>query len=295
MKEEDKSFRTIVQIPKWEKTMHKDQRFVMLGSCFAQNIGELFQSYGLDVCYNPLGVTYNPLSIAIQVKQALTGGSDVPVFRADDNVWRCWWANTLVFATQENTLREKVGQTFQRLGDALRNADYLFLTLGTNVYYRLREESIIVANCHKQPHALFEELAIDTETCTSTLCNMMNLLIEECPKLHVVFTVSPYRYKKYSFHGSQLAKATLLLSIDKVCKLYPTKASYFPAYELLLDDLRDYRFYAEDMIHPSSVAVDYIWQRMVECCMDKEMQDYLEKYEPIRRKQMHRPNIINNV
>ena len=269
--------------------MHKDQQFVLLGSCFAQNIGERFQSYGLDVVCNPLGVTYNPESIAIQVKQALKGESDLPIFQTPDQEWHCWLTNTLIGDTNEKRLRKTIQDRFSNLGDALRKADFLFLTLGTNVCYRLNENGLIVTNCHKQPDALFEEVTLDVEACQNTLCSTMELLLEECPKLKIVFTVSPFRYKKYGFHGSQLAKATLLLSVDKVCKLYPEKANYFPAYELLLDDLRDYRFYAEDMIHPSPVAVNYIWQKMVESCMDKDMQQYLEEYEPIRRARMHRP------
>ena len=104
----------------------------------------------------------------------------------------------------------------------------------------------------------------------------------------MIFTVSPYRYKKYGFHESQLSKAALLLAVDEACKRYPEKASYFPAYEILLDELRDYRFYADDMIHPSPFAVDYIWRRLVENCMDNEMQQYLKDYESIRKAKGHK-------
>ena len=127
-----------------------------------------------------------------------------------------------------------------------------------------------VTNCHKVPDRHFEEVTLSLETCTDILQGMMELLQKECPKLQVVFTVSPYRYKKYGFHGSQLAKATLLLAVDEICKRFPKKAGYFPAYEILLDELRDYSFYAEDMIHPAPNAVDHIWKRFTENCMSKE-------------------------
>ena len=288
MKVEETSFRTIVEVPKWTKPMHKDQRFVLLGSCFAQNIGEKFQSYGLNAVCNPLGVTYNPESIAIQVKHALTGESELPIFQTNDQEWHCWLANTLIGDTDENRLREMLRNKFSELGDALRKADFLFLTFGTNVCYRLKENGLIVTNCHKMPSRLFEEVKLDAESCFNITRELLDLLTLKCPTTHVIFTISPYRYRKYGFHGSQLAKATLLLAVDKICQLFPKKASYFPAYELLLDDLRDYRFYADDMIHPSPVAVNYIWQKMVENCMDKEMQQYLEDYEPILRAQRHR-------
>lgn len=292
MKVEDKAFRTIVDVPKWANPMRPQHRFVLLGSCFAQNIGEQFQSYGLDAVCNPLGVTYNPESIALQIEHALTAPSPndwTETIFQHDGKWQCWWAGTLINDTEEGSLRKTIEDTFSKLGEALRKADFLFLTLGTNVCYRLRENGMIVANCHKVPSRNFEEMTLDVEACTNTLNRMMQLLEKQCPKLQVVFTVSPYRYKKYGFHGSQLAKASLLLTVDKICQLYPKKASYFPAYELLLDDLRDYRFYAEDMIHPNPVAVNYIWCRMVENCMDGEMQKYLEAYEPIRKAKGHKP------
>lgn len=302
MKVEDKTFRTIVEVPRWTNLMRPQHRFVLLGSCFAQNIGEQFQSYGLDAVCNPLGVTYNPESIAIQVRESLSLASSqeegkllesslftLPWKIEGETGWRCWWANTLFSDTDEERFRKTIRDTFSQLGEALRKADFLFVTLGTNICYRLRESGMIVANCHKQRSSLFEEVRIDTAACIETLTSMMDLLAKECPNLQVVFTVSPYRYRKYGLHGSQLAKATLLLAVDELCRRYPDRASYFPAYEILLDDLRDYRFYADDMIHPSPMAVQYIWSKMVESCMDEEMQKYLKSYEPIRKANAHRP------
>ncbi len=302
MKVEETLFRTVVDVPKWTNPMQKGQHFVLLGSCFAQNIGEHFQSYGLDAVCNPLGVTYNPESIAIQVRQALGDASQTPLEEtffavsspstgaSESLSWRSWLANTLISDTNKGRLQETVRSTFSRLGEALRRADYVFITFGTNVCYRLKESGLTVANCHKQPDALFEEVTLDAACCSNLTCQLVELVTSNCPTTHVIFTVSPYRYKKYGFHGSQLAKATLLLAIDEACKRYPEKASYFPAYEILLDELRDYRFYADDMIHPSPAAVDYIWRRMVDSCMSDEMQQYLKDYEPIRRAKMHRAN-----
>ena len=302
MKAEETLFRTLVDVPKWANPMQQGHRFVLLGSCFAQNMGELFQSYGLKAVCNPLGVTYNPESLWIQVRESLTPQpsprsgekGSLPIFlwspspqSGAEAVWRCWWASTLFSDTDEGRFRETMQRTFRGLGEALRGADFIFLTLGTNVCYRLRGKGMTVANCHKMPGALFEEAALDVEACTKVLCRIVELLSKESPKSQVVFTVSPYRYRKYGFHGSQLAKATLLLAVDEVCRLYPKKASYFPAYELLLDELRDYRFYADDMIHPAPAAVNYIWQRMSESCMTEEMRQYLKDYEPIRKAKEH--------
>ena len=290
---EKKAFRTIVEVPKWAKQMQREHRFVLLGSCFAQYMGERFQSEGMETVCNPLGAAYNPESIRIQVKESLSLALQrnslphplqrrgelplfsLPVNRKEDGgqftpplegkgeaVWRCWWANTLLSDTDEERFHETIHSTFSQLGDAIRKADWLFLTLGTSVCYRLKENGMIVTNCHKVPDKYFEEVRLDTEACTETLCSMMELLARECPKLQVVFTVSPYRYKKYGLHGSQLAKATLLLAVDEVCKRFPDRAAYFPAYEIMLDELRDYSFYADDMIHPAPAAVEHIWNRL---------------------------------
>ncbi len=287
MKAEETIFRTVVEVPKWVKPMHHNKHFVLLGSCFAQNIGEMFLSYGLHSTCNPLGVVYNPESIAIQIRQALLADVEMPVFQMGQE-WRCWWANTLLTDTDERRFRQTLQSTFTNLGESLRNADYLFLTFGSNVCYRLKENGITVANCHKVPGKLFDEIAMDSESCIGILSNLMELLKKECPNLQVVFTVSPYRYKKYGFHGSQLAKSTLLLTVDRICRLYPEQTTYFPAYEIMLDELRDYRFYADDMIHPAPVAVNYIWQRLAENCMSTEMQQYLKEYEPTRKFKMHK-------
>ena len=268
MKVEETPLRTVVEVPKWTKMMQKDQQYVLLGSCFAAYIGEAlarqsqhFKSEGMNVVCNPLGAAYNPESISIQVRQALTGEDELPVFHFDGK-WRCWWANTLISDTEEKRFNETIQTTFSDLGNALRKADFLFITLGTNVCYKLKENGMTVTNCHKVPAAKFEEVTLDLEKCVEILSDMMELLLEKCPKLQVVFTVSPYRYKKYGFHGSQLAKATLLLAVDEICKKYTEKATYFPAYEIMMDELRDYRFYAEDMIHPAPEAVNYIWERL---------------------------------
>lgn len=285
---EDTLFRTVVDVPKWSVPLQAHEKFVLLGSCFAQNMGERFRSYGLHTLCNPLGVTYNPESVATQVEQALAPEPALPVFKASGG-WRCWWAGTQIEAADEPACRQKVAEAYTLLGQALRQADVLFITLGTNVCYRLKENGMSVTNCHKMPGGMFEEVSLELEHCTERLTRMVDRLETECPQLRIVFTVSPYRYAKYGFHGSQVAKATLLLTVDRLCNMRPKRVKYFPAYEIVMDELRDYRFYAEDMIHPSPTAIDYIWQRLKENAMSQHMQQYIEQYDPIRRALRHNP------
>jgi len=163
----------------------------------------------------------------------------------------------------------------------------VFITLGTNHIYRLKETGEIVDNCEKRPARLFQEETLTVEECADYLRQIVDLLRSRRPDVQVVFTVSPIRYQKYGFHESQLSKATLLLAVASI--LVTPSLHYFPAYEILLDELRDYRFYKEDMIHPSAQAVEYIWQQLVEHYFSPRAKQFLQEWKPIKEAFGHRP------
>jgi len=283
-------FRTKVEVPKWDIPIQVTDHVVFLGSCFAQYIGERFLSFGLHSICNPLGVLYNPESIRLQVHAALhLGEENFPVFKAERE-WRSWWAGTLISGKSEQECRNVMEGALQMLRLSLLSADYLFLTLGTSVCYRLQASGAVVANCHKKPHNWFTEDWLSLPACVDALSALIEDLFLENPNLKIVFTISPYRYAKYGFHGNQVAKSTLMLAVEEVLKKYPKQVSYFPAYEIVLDELRDYRFYSEDMLHPSGVAIDYIWQCLVQSAMSPLMQDYLQEYAPVRSGLFHTPS-----
>lgn len=265
-------FRTIVDIPRPAFSIAPCEEMLFVGSCFADNIGRRFKDEMFRATVNPFGVMYNPASIL---------------------------------------------HTVERTDVAPRVAVF---TLGTNHVYILRETGEIVDNCQKRPHRLFEERELTVEECKDYLLRAVNILRERRPDVKVIITVSPIRYAKYGFHGSQLSKATLLLAADQLIKetalnreLSIGKESsidkessfskdvslndeqggavvtYFPAYEIVNDELRDYRFYADDMLHPSSVAVEYIWQRMVETFFSDEAKTFLREWAPLKKGFSHRP------
>lgn len=271
-------FRTIVDIPRPAFSIAPCEEMLFVGSCFADNIGRRFKDEMFRATVNPFGVMYNPASIL---------------------------------------------HTVERTDVAPRVAVF---TLGTNHVYILRETGEIVDNCQKRPHRLFEERELTVEECKDYLLRAVNILRERRPDVRVIITVSPIRYAKYGFHGSQLSKATLLLAADLLIKettlnressidkeLNFSKESsiskesgiskeislneeqggavvtYFPAYEIVNDELRDYRFYADDMLHPSSVAVEYIWQRMVETFFSDEAKTFLREWAPLKKGFSHRP------
>lgn len=167
--------------------------------------------------------------------------------------------------------------------------DTAVFTLGTNHVYVERATGEIVDNCQKRPQREFEERELTVEECADALREAITLLRQANPKVNIIITVSPIRYAKYGYHGSQLSKAVLLLAADKVIKEEGERSYYFPAYEIVNDELRDYRFYKADMLHPNEQAVEYIWEQLVATCFSAEAQRFLEEWRPIKEALAHRP------
>ena len=165
----------------------------------------------------------------------------------------------------------------------LKSVKTAFLTLGTNHVYRLKDTGEIVDNCQKRPQTLFQEEELSVDACADYLQQTVDMLHAQNPEMHVVLTVSPIRYRKYGYHGSQLSKATLLLAVERL------KETYFPAYEIVNDELRDYRFYNEDMLHPSDQAVSYIWERLSEAYLSDEAKQFLKEWTPLKAVLNHKP------
>lgn len=249
-------FRTEVNIDKPTFSIRPLERMLFVGSCFADNIGRRFLEDKFRAVVNPYGVMYNPVSVLHTVKRFVEDSrqsSDVGASPFDESErWVC------VF------------------------------TLGTNHVYRLKETGEIVDNCRKRPQRLFQEEELTIDQCREALSEAVGILEKINPEVKVIVTVSPIRYAKYGFHGSQLSKATLLLAADKLCREHDN-CTYFPAYEIVNDELRDYRFYKEDMLHPSEQAVSYIWERFSALYFSKETSSFLEKWRPIKDALGHKP------
>lgn len=284
-------FRTKVKIPVQGTLIVPDDKICLLGSCFAEHIGNRMKCSGLDVAVNPFGVLYNPWSIAAMC-MAMADRHPFPedCFFESGGLWHCWLNDSSFSAVSRDACRARLEQTRSEQADRLKDLDYLFLTLGTNRYYELSSGShIVVGNCHKQPARLFTECNPDVEQTVAVLEQALSALWSVRPSLRVVFTVSPYRYAKYGFHESRLGKSVLLLAVDSLCRRHEQLCTYFPAYEILLDELRDYRFYADDMLHPSAAAVSYIWECFSGAYLAAETRDFVAEWEAIDRALAHRP------
>ena len=286
-------FRTVVDLPQWPFRMFPADGFVFLGSCFAQHVGSRFSDYGMQATVNPLGVLYNPLSIERVIMQTAQPCVEPFVFQHEGQ-FRCWLAGTQHIADTAEDCAAQIRETLSGLKHGIENARYVFITLGTNVVYRYKQLDAVVCNCHRVPQQAFVEERIPLHDCTESLLRTVKSLLEINSDIRLIFTVSPYRYAKYGYHGSQLSKSVLLLAVESVCESLPDVCHYFPSYEILLDELRDYRFYVEDMHHPSAQAIDYIWSRLAQCAFSTQTTQYLKEYEPIRKGLLHRPLQANN-
>lgn len=262
-------WRTEIAIEKSRWQLTPESRVLLVGSCFTDSIGAKMQQYGLNAVCNPTGVLYNPLSIV----QSLNGDMSVEIVEHDGLYHSMSHHGSFSGADSEQVLRRCL-QSQAELHKALAEADTVFVTFGTAyVYYRNGQ---VVANCHKLPEREFTRERLSVEQIVAA----WRPLIRTMPDKHWVFTVSPIRHQRDGMHQNQLSKAVLLMAIEQLQHELPEQVSYFPAYEIVLDELRDYRFYAEDLVHPSTAAVEYIWERLCETYVTPETMETLRgKYK----------------
>lgn len=278
---------TPVVLPKQAPRIVPSTRFLLVGSCFATHIGGQLQRSGLQVEVNPFGVVYNPESIALALEAMLEERlPDGCFFEGRDNLWHSWLHASEFSAPDEATCRKRVGERFTEACGKLRQADVICFTFGTNRVYEYAGR--VVGNCHKEPASQFVERSLTIQEIVERWHTLLERIRTVNPTAEIIFTVSPYRYAKYGMVENQRAKATLLLAIEELTREME-RVHYFPAYEILLDELRDYRFYASDMLHPSEVAVNYIWQRFTSWAFTPEALKFAQEWERTERDLAHRP------
>lgn len=261
---------------------YKD-KIMMLGSCFTDNIGQQMEGLGFNICVNPFGTLYNPLSILGSIEKMAEGytftGQDCVQIGAGDERWCSFCHHTSFAKADKDEFVEHANQTLRNAAEFFRSCNKIIITLGTSWYFRHIEREIAVSNCLKRPAAEFERQRLSVSETSEALmkihhiCNSSDKGI--CPK-EIIFTVSPIRHFKDGAHGNQLSKSALLLGIDEVMNRC-SHTDYFPAYEILMDELRDYRFYSEDMCHPSSQAVGYIRDRFLKWALPESEMCTLEE------------------
>ena len=256
-------FRTTISPGKPMPIIRHSRPVVMIGSCFTDNIGQRLADAMFDVTVNPWGVMYNPVSIAREISYILRRET-IPPFSIINRAERCYslYLHSKLSGSTIEELIENFLDVENEVYGKISTASALVITFGSATLYRHISTDTIAGNCHKIPAKEFEIEQLDMEKALALWINTIDSLLDINPNISIIFTVSPIRYKAYGFHSSMLDKARLLILIDQIQEHYVhlgNKITYFPAYEIMMDDLRDYRFYAADMIHPSDVAIDYIF------------------------------------
>jgi hypothetical protein len=277
-------FRTEIKVARFTTPIDHSTRIFSVGSCFAEAIADKLERYKFHVESNPFGVLYNPASIALAI-ESLSAGK---VYGREDLTFagEKWFSyahhGSFSAATAEDALA-KINEAAQRGARALAGTDVVIITLGTAWVWEL--DGAVVANCHKQPASLFTRRRLSVGEITEQLGA---LLTGSLKGKRVIFTVSPVRHLADGFAENSLSKAILRVAVGKLVEQYPN-ASYFPAYEVVNDDLRDYRFYGRNLIHPSAEAVDYVWEKFVDTAIDEHTVPLLPRIEAVRRAMEHRP------
>lgn len=282
-------FNTKIEIPRSVFPISHQDKIILMGSCFIENIGKKLISSKFDVQLNPFGILYNPLSIS-QALNRLIGGnpfSEKELFQ-DKGVYHSFWHHSRFSALDKATCLNNINTSFDQAQEYLKESELLIITFGTANIYRLSENGMVVGNCHKLPASTFCRERLNVADIVTEWELLLDKLYTLNHQIKILFTVSPIRHLKDGAHENQLSKSTLLLAIDELCAKY-NNLYYFPSYEIVLDELRDYRFYAEDMLHPSETAVDYIWQRFTETYFSKETTGIMEEWRKIALNINHKP------
>ncbi|MCS7035140.1 MAG: GSCFA domain-containing protein [Saprospiraceae bacterium] len=284
-----KTFRTVLPPSKAPFSLTHADRIVVIGSCFSEHIGERLRAHKFSVLVNPSGILYNPISIARLLERLLEGEPDISeaIFQ-HQGLWHSWEHHGRFSHPERETFEHQLRATHQRAAAFAASAQRLLLTLGTAHVFALRQSGRIVANNHKAPAAWFDERRLSVAETVSALATALERWKNARPDLNVVLTVSPVRHLRNGLVENQRSKAVLLLACEQLCAQYPF-VHYFPAYELMLDDLRDYRFYAADMTHPSDVAVDYIWEHFSQTFFPPQTAQLVADIARIRAAAAHRP------
>lgn len=280
-------FRTAIEIEPLPRRIDYRSRILSIGSCFAENISRRLEQAKFHAAQSPAGIVFNPASIAGTVEMFAQRRTISPdeLLQSGGGVWVHHDFHSSLSSTDRTQAAAAMQSAVDRGADLLRQADWVILTLGTAWVYRLRATGHIVANCHKRPAADFSREMLD---CDATSAILDRLIDQHLHDKNVILTVSPVRHLGDGLQQNSLSKATLRIAAQR-CVDGHDNVFYFPSFEILNDDLRDYRFYADDMAHPSTAAVDYIWERFCETAVSAEAGNAMPRIRSVVTAAAHRP------
>ena len=279
---------THIPLSQESPSINYGSKILLIGSCFAEHIGAKLDYYQFPSCINPLGIYFHPKAIEVFIDRLAQERwfTAEDVFMLDEQ-WNSFEAHSRVSQTSEEELIDVLNNQIAVAREALTNATHIFLTLGSAWGYQLKATGKWVANCHKVPQKQFDKVLWEVEEIEVCLRSILEMIGSINPDAKVVFSVSPVRHLKDGFQENQRSKAHLITAVQKLVST--DRASYFPAYELMMDELRDYRFYAADMVHPNDLAVDYIWEKFVYAWVDEAVHKDMQEVDAVRKGLAHRP------
>ena len=279
-------FRTQVPISSQEPKITYSSKVLLLGSCFVENIGKKLEYFKFPNLLNPFGIFFHPAAIHKFLKRIKSGYifTEADIF-LHNGIWHSYEAHSDLNAVEKEEILQKLNTAVEDTAVFIRSATHVIITPGTAWGYRLKESGEMVANCHKVPQKNFSKEIIEGK---NALFEAVAILRQLNSEVQIIFTVSPVRHLKEGFVENQLSKANLITAVQEIVQELEN-CTCFPSYEIMMDELRDYRFYAEDMVHPNKVAVDYIWQKFQEAWIASEASAVMKHVDTIQKGLLHRP------
>jgi hypothetical protein len=284
-------FTTQIPIPAGDHSIDYNSRVVSLGSCFAVNIGQKLNYFKFRNITNPFGILFHPEALEKFIGFAVNKKTfiEADIFYHNER-WHCFDAHSDLSYPEKEVLLQRLNTAAASSHEELKSATHIIITLGTAWVYRSIETRNLVANCHKVPQKQFTKELLSTEAIKQSLHTILSLLEQVNPNLNVIFTVSPVRHIKDGFAENQWSKSNLISALHNTLSTVNCQpsTSYFPSYEIMMDELRDYRFYAEDMVHPNQIAINYIWERFTQAWITPDAQKTMEQADSIQKGLQHR-------
>ena len=279
------------KIPLKRKTQNLidyQSNILLLGSCFSENIGDKLNYFKFQSTQNPFGILFHPKAI----ENLITNTSNKKVYSSDDliyqnEIWHSFDAHSSLSSASENELLNKLNVAISLTNKKIKEASHIVITLGTSWVYRYIETDTIVANCHKIPQKKFLKELLSVSEISESLARSISLIKSINSDAAVIFTISPVRHLKDGFIENTQSKSHLIAAIHTLVN--KQDVSYFPSYEIMMDELRDYRFYAEDMIHPNKTAINYIWRKFIDTWFSEETKSIMKEIDEIQKGLLHRP------
>ena len=281
---------TRIEIKPFKNQINYNSKVMLLGSCFATNIGDKFDYYKFQSSTNPFGIIFNPISLDRIIERTINKEyfTKEAIFFHNEQ-WHSFEVHSEMSSIDSEQFILNLNSIINATNQFLENASHVIITLGTAWVYRLKDTNQVVANCHKVAQNQFSKALLSIIEIEESLHKIIKSIHDFNPNCNVIFTVSPVRHLKDGFIENQQSKAHLISALHQIIEQYDDFVTYFPSYEILLDELRDYRFYAEDMLHPNQLAVNYIWERFCEATISKENQSIMNEVSQIQKAKAHRP------